>query len=870
MLLFYSINCDQDFSFEREDTLHYSCMPKSTEYIKNKIPFQLATCGIFICLLLLIARQTYAQSSGLIFASRETAPEKRTVLDLTPEGPICIADSFQMEFDISFVPGKERYSGYVFRIINEHEENIDLLYDGRDKQFKLVYKEAFTPIIFTAQVFNWNRFRIKYENAGISFWLNKQFLGRSRCDIRDLCMRIFFGANHYRGFRNTDLPSMMIKNLTIDGGGSSKYYWPLNELEGAVAADSLHQKKASVLNPIWVRSKHERWELAEHFTLMGNPSLAFDASTEKLFIVNNDSLYTYEVKTKSLSAIALKRSTGKLPDGNQSVYDPIGKRLLNFYPDKHHVAAYNADLHQWEPDLPTDRSLTAYWHVNKFVSGYDSSLYIMGGYGFNKYKNLVQKYNLYTGAWDTVQINGDIFQPRYLSALGQNAAGDTAWLLGGYGSVSGDQMLSPKYYYDLYVFDVKHQKMVKRFTLKEPQDHFVFSNSMVIDTASQSYYALIYPKDRFDTWLQLIKGSLKEPTWQLTGNQIPYWFNDAKSFSDLFYCPSSNMLLAVTITHQQDQMANVNIYSINTPPNTLVINAKASTHPGYYIGGALIILLVLAGIFILLKKYKRKQRPENKMAHPVRNLPLTSGTNVSSPQTGIFLFGNFTLTDQHGKDITHLFTPLLKELFLMILIYTLRYEKGVTLEKLNETFWRDMDERSAKNNRAVNIGKLKAILERSGNCTLEKIAGRWTLVFEGDDVYVDFSRFQNIQSQKPEHDPALMEQLLDLVRRGPFLHQEDYPWLDDIKSDVSNTILRILQKFSATLPIASNAELLINIANNIFSFDELNEDALTLKCRSLAFLGRHTIARNVFQQFFTKYREIYGEDFKKSFTDIVA
>lgn len=847
-------------------------MPKSFENIKNKIPFQLASCGVLVCLLLVTAHLNYAQSSGLIFASRETAPEKRTILDLTPEGPICISDSFQMEFDMSFVAGKERYSGYVFRMINEHEENIDLLYDGRDRQFKLVIKEAFTPIIFTAPVFNWNRFRIKYEGAGISFWLNEQLLGRSQCNIRDLCLRIFFGANHYRGFSNTDLPSMMIKELTIEGGGSEKYYWPLNELEGDLAIDSLHHRKASVLNPIWVRSKHERWELAENFSIVGNPSIAFDPTSEKLFIINNDSLYTYEVKTSSLSAIALKKSSGKLPDGNQSVYYAAGRKLFNFYTDKHHVAAYNADLREWEPDLPTDRALTAYWHVNKFISGYDSSLYIIGGYGYNKYKNLVQKVHLYNGTWDTVKVNGDIFQPRYLSALGQNADGDTAWLLGGYGSVSGDQMLSPTYYYDLYMFDVRHKKMEKRLTLNEPQEHFVFSNSMVIDPARQSYYALTYPKDRFDTRLQLIKGSLKEPYWQLTGDQIPYWFNDAKSFSDLFFCPASKILLAVTISHQPDQMARINIYSINTPPNTLIVKAKATTSLGYYIGGALIILFALTGLILLIKKYinKRKQRPENKMTHPVNNLPIISGTNAHSPQTGIFLFGNFTLTDQHGKDITNLFTPLLKELYLMILIYTLRYEKGVTLEKLNETFWRDMDERSAKNNRAVNIGKLKAILEKSGNCTLEKIAGRWTLVFNGDDVYIDFSRYQFIQSKKPENDPALMEQLLDIVRRGSFLPQEQYPWLDDIKSDVSNTILGSLQKFSATLTLGDNAELMINIANSIFSFDELNEDALILKCRSLAFLGRHTIAKNVFGQFSAKYREIYGQDFKRSFTDIVA
>src|SRR5882757_2040848 len=124
-------------------------------------------------------QKAYGQFNGLIFASRETAPEKRTVLDLTPDGPVCLTDSFQINFDVSFVSGKERYSGYVFRIIDENNENIDLLFDGRDRLFKVVYKESFTNIIFPASIFSWNRFSLRYDNRmGVSFWLNNKFVAR--------------------------------------------------------------------------------------------------------------------------------------------------------------------------------------------------------------------------------------------------------------------------------------------------------------------------------------------------------------------------------------------------------------------------------------------------------------------------------------------------------------------------------------------------------------------------------------------------------------------------------------------------------------------------------------------------------------------
>lgn len=823
----------------------------------------------------------HAQVSGLIFASRETAPEKRTVLNLTPDAPVCLSDSFQINFDISFVPGKERYSGYVFRIINANKENIDLLYDGRDRLFKVVYKEKFTEIIFPASVFSWNRFSLHYDNrAGISFWLNGKFVARSTDLFSDLCLRIFFGANYYHGFRNTDLPSMEIRNLELTGGGAVKYFWPLNELEGDVATDSISNKKATVLNPLWVRSLHERWEAAESFTVKGNPSVAFDPVTEHLLVVNNDSFYTYDARTKQLTAVALSIPGNKLPEGNQSIYDPAERKLYNFYIDRKRISVYDSATAHWEPELSADRSLTAYWHVNKFISRYDTCLYIIGGYGYNKYKNTIQRVHLSQHTWDTVKVTGDYFEPRYLSALGQNTTGDTAYLLGGYGSQSGDQMLSPGYYYDLFVFDVRNKRMQRRFTLKEPEDHFVLANSLVINNADRSYYALIYPKDRFDTKLRLIKGSLTGPSYQLLGDEIPYWFNDAKSFSDLFYCSGSQQLIAVTLKHTEDQAARLNIYTIAVPPDAPIVSAAAARGGFWYLIGALGLALLVGGILVFRRRGRRVSKVEGGFVKQQGSIekPVVAGNpdepagpgETPAPKPGIFLFGNFTVIDREGIDITNLFTPLLKELFLLILIYTIKYEKGVTLEKLNETLWSNMDEKNAKNNRAVNIGKLKSFLEKLGDCTLKKETGRWVFVFNAQEVSVDFAQFVHLQSKKTEFTPARMDQLLHLVQRGAFLAQENYEWLDDIKSDVSNTILEVLQKFSATLSVADHAELLINIANTIFFFDELDEAALTLKCKSLVFLGRHAIAKSVFEKFSSKYKDIYGEEFKGSFIGITA
>jgi hypothetical protein len=150
------------------------------------------------------------------------------------------------------------------------------------------------------------------------------------------------------------------------------------------------------------------------------------------------SAQNFEVKAQPLSTPL----TNLLP-GNQSIFDNRHKKLYNFYIDQKKVSEYNFKLNRWNNDVES-AFLTEYWQANKFST--TSNLFIIGGYGQLKYKNSVHKYNLLSGSWDTLQPGGDFLAPRYLSALGTTKTGDTAYIIGGYGSREGDQVLSPKYF----------------------------------------------------------------------------------------------------------------------------------------------------------------------------------------------------------------------------------------------------------------------------------------------------------------------------------------------------------------------------------------------------------------------------------------
>jgi len=112
--------------------------------------------------------------------------------------------------------------------------------------------------------------------------------------------------------------------------------------------------------------------------------------------------------------------------------------------------------------------------------------------------------------------------------------------------------------------------------------------------------------------------------------------------------------------------------------------------------------------------------------------------------------------------------------------------------------------------------------------------------------------------------------LLQIIGRGSFLHQIEFPWLDDIKSEISNRALDLLVEAGKNLHSAANAEQMVEIADYIFNFDQINENALILKCQGLSYLGRHSLAKNVYEKFARDYRHMYGEDFNKSYTSIVS
>ncbi len=180
-----------------------------------------------------------------------------------------------------------------------------------------------------------------------------------------------------------------------------------------------------------------------------------------------------------------------------------------------------------------------------------------------------------------------------------------------------------------------------------------------------------------------------------------------------------------------------------------------------------------------------------------------------------------------------------------------------------------MDSKTAKNNRAVNIAKLKHLLSEIDTCTLSRNTSYWQVEFNDSIVYNDYwSCIKSINQERSLSTEGLM-QFLCLINKGPLLGNASYEWLDEFKLDCSNIIIDSLSHFVEKDENGLDPEFLIQLADAILIFDMMHEEAITMKCRSLTTLGKHSLAKDIFAKFSKDYFTLYDEPFKRSFTDII-
>ncbi len=837
--------------------------------------------------------RAFSQDYGLTFNGQHYSLDERTGLNLTPNGFENFNDEFSITFDIKIDLMQKRLFGYVLRVINDKNQNIDLIISNNAtsnstvKSLNIIIGTTKAVVPIDNTIFNKN----KWIKLGLKFSLIQKSLLFSIQDATVFkkyisfnntdSFKVNFGANNYKHFASTDVPDMSIRDIKLYVNNKLKSHYPLNEIKGNFAHDNYSENKAIVTHSNWILYRHQEWEKVFENEVYGTQLITADTVNDVLYLLRNKELLVYNIEKNEPISIKYKNHPIYLTLDHRAVYNYQDKNIYCYLIDRNVVSKLNIQTGVWENEavFTKEKHKQKYQQHNSIYSLVDNSIYTFGGYGQYSYNNEVRRINLKQGFSEVIKTNASIFHPRYLAGVGE--LNDTIYILGGYGSHSGSQLLNPKSYFDLLGYVIKEKKFIKKFEIPHVLEDMIVGNNIWIDKKNRDFFALISDKTKSKGYLQILKGNIDNSKAELVGSKIPYNFFDVKSFATLYYFPKNKKFLAYTSFFTDSIKTQFKIYSIKYPPinnNNILVQSdtKNVKYILYYIAFLLLFLSVILWYFYS-KKYKARINVKvdeidtiqfNDSISKVEEIdfePISSNLDYQ-----IIFFGGFQIIDHKQNDITSKFSPLLKELFLLIWLYSLKNNKGISPDKLIEILWYDKDTKSAQNNKSVNIAKLKGLLTEVGNCKLTNDTGYWKIKFDPKILKNDyFQVLQIVETKKREINKKQIKHLIKITKKGSFLLNLNYEWLDSFKSDISDRIVDTLVDFGENFTIEEEPDFMINLADSIFNFDSINEEAMFFKCKAQNVMGKHSNAESTYKKFIKEYEILYGQKYKHSFVDVL-
>ncbi|MDR2057950.1 MAG: hypothetical protein LBP83_06675 [Dysgonamonadaceae bacterium] len=814
---------------------------------------------------------------GLAFKSYEVEKEKRTGLNLTPKKPFHFPKGFIMSFDVNLDSKMIHPFGHICRILNEDGSLIDLVLNGfNDAGQTMISLISASYGIYFDQPFDnvnihYDRFipieiQVDTKNSAIRFLVGNSEFTKQNVNLSRLKnVNILFGKNNMSRIQTTDVPLFKLKDIKIAGMSKELlFHWELSKHSDTGVYDNLKSCFASCENPVWLSDSHVSWKKQAAFKTRSNPQLACNPDKNEIGIFDQDKFIRFNLRSSTFTEEeVLHPLIFSYSNSNNLIYNSVTKKY-NCYifnrDQEREILVYDTLENQWNKELEIRRYPGNWHHSNLFLEK-DNCLYLFGGYEYHQYKNGFDRYNYSNQMWESLLLKGDRIAPRYLCGLGEIDSRHIL-LFGGYGSETGNQRVSPHCYYDLYKIDVKSLEVKKIWEMEPPLVDFVVAGSIIPDAEQKSFYALAYPISQVHTNLSLMKISIDKPEYQTIADTIPFTFEDAKTSVDLYMDKTLNLLIATIINTQNDNSCTVSIYTLANPPfsrSKLYQKEEKTNFLPLILGISGFFILTCIGLFV---KKRKKRKPVKKILF---------GNTVKNKQS-IYLFGEFQLIDKEGNDITKDFSPMLKQLFLLIVLYTMKDSKGVSNFKMKSLLWYDKSEESAKNNRGVFINKLRHTLNRIGDIKIKSQNMFWSIEFD-NDVFCDYSEalflMDKLSKNKKNPDMEDIQSLLSIVSRGEFLPDLPIEWIDSFKSEFSNNLIDFLLELYNQLESVISPALAVFLADAIFVHDSLSEEALQIKCRNLLKIGKNESSKKVFNAFCNEYKLLLGEPYKGSFKNLL-
>ena len=845
-----------------------------------------------LCLLFLLTGMTlFAYSQGLLFQANDKEIKERTSLQIFQEGEIpCFTKNFQLSFELSIRDfdtfgyvfllkedqGKTKYS-FTYTYLDGENSTFKFNTDGKENHYSLNLRNdalayQWIPVSFA--------FDLQQDVLTIRIGDNEKKI--TSLGLKDtFCPHLFFGRYDYI----LDMPTFAIRNLKLEGDRSHSYTFPLNENEGEEVHTSTGKVLGTVVNPVWLINGSYHWEKLFEYSFQTPSGITFEPDSQRLIIFSQDSLLTYNLLKRQPQKYSY---SNKLPvklqlathfmnttDGKLYVYElnnlPLGDAT---------VAALDLNNQEWKQTGVAALPVQLHHH-DGFWDETTGKYLVFGGFGNKRFNNTFLEYDIEGDRWDTLSYSGDRIIPRYFSGMAVNKNREHIYVFGGMGNESGEQSVGRNYLHDLYLLDRKQQS-VRRLWQNASDHRLVVARDMILTPDEKYIYALCYPEYLSDTYLQLYRLTVDDGTMKALGDSIPMRSEEIMTNANLYYNSLTHEYYCTTTEFDKKGHTVIRTYVLSAPPVSLdeirSYGSRSSLEIRWLWIMAGIGVLLLAGGVLFVRKKRGKQR----------NAVLESSSVLMSPPVGrepdksvqgketlakadfesslvrpnaVYLFGPFTVIDRNGRDITHLFSSRLRQVFIYILLHSTH--NGVLSASLNEVFWPDKPDDKVKNLKGVTINQIRKNLAELDGVELVHDKGYFRLVFT--DCYCDYFRFRTLKNAE-----EVENELGILLMRGKFLDGMDAGMMDHFKQKVEEFLSSFLPLEIERLYQQHKYDAVIRFCNVLFRVDPVNELALAYGMHALNHTGSSQEAILQYSLFVREYRQMMNEEYSISYAELMS
>lgn len=825
----------------------------------------------FVISLLLFFISVTGFSQGLGFYGHDRQIDQRTSFRINPGLFGSCHRTLVLSFGFKTLPGAS--DGYIFRMRSGRREDspiINFFYEETSDSylFKLILEgkrfiaQLEIPKSEVSVAKDWVPVSLTFDSHKDSATLRVGDSWEASGEV-DLPVtirpRIWFGKSEYL----IDVPSFAISDLVISFDGD-KVRFPLDEDSGDIALSSRWYLRGKAVNPIWLLNDSYHFKRISTVRSSRMLCAGFDPNGHRVYMFDRDSVFFLDLVSERLTA---SRTANPCPVVNAcatSFIDPLDGSVYAyqvFYDDDKNkglptVARLDPSSLLWTPVSSESLEMQMHHHA-QWLDSTGRRLTIFGGYGNRRYNGFFYDFDLTEHSWSRWDIrSGDEIFPRFFCSMGYDNASGNLLIYGGMGNESGDQIVGREYSYDLFEVNPVERSSRRLWAADWKGNNCVAVRGMVVD--GDGFYTLCYPEYETLSELGLYRFSLKNGDFEILGDPIPINSDKITSNANLYYDRDLGVMIALVEESPDDRSSSVSTYLISYPPGVQRISTVVSRMRQRILLIVLVVVLILAVALVKVFFRISARRKDSRSA----KLPSFIRSNDDKPDS-IYLFGDLTVIDRDGKDITTRFTSKLRQMFLIVLDSL--EDGGASSKKISGLLWPDKEEDKAKNLRGVTANNLRKFLAGLDGIKMVYEDGKFGFdlaqVFNCD--YLEFQRLLN--SENPD-----MDAILAIVARGKFLKNESDPMFDKMKAETERRVKSVVTVELSRRFSLRQYENTVLCADILFSLDPLDDDALIYSVRALAALGEEEKAGRLYQAFITKYKKDYGEDYSTTFESILS